>query len=355
MTYADMAQDAEQDAGYDPILLKDLDFTDIYIPEVGREAMMRGLAEVEDPLYPVDMDAIQDLAQVFKRVALQGQQDHEFVLDHDGVRYRVAKIENESGAVWYALRRSIHPIPRLREQLRHTNPRVIQELGAIGKVPRRGLILLAGATGAGKTTTLCSLMQEYLTVYGNLAITIEDPPELRLEGYYRNGSGRCMQMRVKDGDFFTPLKRVLRMAPRYILVGEIRDPDGAAEALRAAISGHVVLATIHSGSIPEAIQSMYKLVSSVLDLDLAGQMLAEGLAAVMHQEMTRIATGDGKRVERKIKLSTLFLGDGSTPGGSGIREKIRNRKLTGLGDDIEGQATRMQKGQAPLALPTRDK
>ncbi len=334
----------------EPLLLKDIDFTDIYIPEVGRIAKMRGLTDIEDPIYPVDMDAVADLPKVFKRVALMGQADDEFVLDHDDVRYRVAKIRNESGIVWYALRRAIHPIPRLRDQLKGVNVQVLQELGRIGKKPRRGLVLLAGSTGAGKTTTLCSLLQEYLIQYGDTAVTIEDPPELRLEGSYREGSGHCWQMKVLNGDFASPLKSVLRMAPRYILMGEIRDPEGAAESLRAAISGHVVLATIHAGDVHEAIQSMYKLVSAKLDLDLARQMLSDGLAAVMHQELSRISSADGTRVERRVKLKTLFLGRSDEQSTMGVREKIRNGKLTGLGDEIEAQATQMQKNRSPLAV-----
>ncbi len=346
MTHEQLAEAVD-----DPFTLKQLDFTDLYIPEVGRYAKMRGLTDVEDPIYPVHIDAIEDLAQVFRRVSLLGQRSREFVLDHDDVRYRCAKIENESGNVWYALRRAIHPIPRFGKLLRHINPRVIQELGAIGKKPRRGLILLAGATGAGKTTTLCSLLQEYLHIYGDTAITIEDPPELRLEGSYRNGGGHCWQMKVVDGDFSTPLKATLRMAPRYILMGEIRDPDGAAESLRAAISGHVVLATIHAGAIPEAIQSMYKLVSARYDIDLARNMLADGVAAVMHQEMSRIQASDG-RVERRVKLDTLFFGEGNKDSATaGMREKIRSGKLNGIQDEIDSQSAKMKKGQSPLHLP----
>jgi twitching motility protein PilT len=344
----EIAEQRVDDRGF----LREIDFTDIYVSEGTEDAKMRGLVEIDDPIYAVGINDVVDLAQVRMKVIQMGQMEDEFVLDHDTVRYRVSKINNESGSSWYALRRALDPIPRLRKLLAGVSPFVIQELGRIGKAPNRGLVLLAGATGAGKTTTICSLLQEYLLTYGDVATTIEDPPELKLEGSYRNGAGQCFQVKVKDGDFAKPLRSALRYQPRYILLGEIRDPEGASEAMRAAISGHIVLATIHSGTIPEAIQAMLKLVSARLEMDMARTMLGDGLAAVMHQEMKRVKTTDG-RVERRVVLKTLFLGDSSNPATAGARSKIREGKVLGLVDDIEAQANRMAKQQPPILLAGR--
>jgi twitching motility protein PilT len=336
----------------DRSFLKEIEFTDLYLSEGTDDAKMRGLVDIDDPIYPVAIDDIIDLGLVRRKVIQTGQSENEFVLDHDEVRYRVSKIPSDSGINWYALRRAMHPIPRLRRLLAGVSPYVIQELGRIGKHPNRGMILLAGATGAGKTTTICSLLQEYLQNYGDVATTIEDPPELKLDGSYRNGAGQCFQVKVQNGDFATPLRSALRYQPRYILLGEIRDPEGASESLRAAISGHIVLATIHSGTIPEAITAMMKLVSSRLEMELARSMLADGLAAVMHQEMKRVKTTDG-RVERRVILKTLFLGDTMNTSTAGARNKIREGKAQGLVDDIEAQANRMLKQQPPIMISAR--
>ena len=115
----------------------------------------------------------------------------EFFVDMDGVRYRVAKIDSVDG-VWYALRRSKFPIPRLGEI--GINPRIIQYLGQIGR--RHGLILFARATGNGKTTTACSLLQEYLLSYGDVAITIKDHLNSPLNGTHGD-FGRCFQIKVE--------------------------------------------------------------------------------------------------------------------------------------------------------------
>ena len=224
---------------------------------------------------------------------------------------------------------------------------VVNELARIGRPPGRGLILLAGATGNGKTTTLSSLLQEYLLAFGNVAITIEDPPELKLAGSYPP-SGRCFQHRVVDGDFATPLRLALRQHPRYLMLGEIRDPNAATEALHAANSGHVVLATIHGGSIEEALIAIQKLVASKLDPDLARNLLATGLAAIMHQQLLRGKNAQGL-VERRVKLQTLFVG-----GDMGTRSKIREGKTQLIRNEIEQQANRMARSLRPVDTEYKD-
>src|SRR3546814_7354761 len=96
--------------------------------------------------------------------------------------------------------------------------------------------------------------------YGDVAIAIEDPPELPLDGKHGR-FGRCFQIAVENGDFGRALSSTMRYNPRYILLGEIRSPVEASQALRAAINGHIVLTTLHAGSITTALQSMLKLVA----------------------------------------------------------------------------------------------
>ncbi len=203
---------------------------------------------------------------------------------------------------------------------------------------------MSGPTGQGKTTLACSLLQEYLIVFGEVAIAIEDPPELKLAGR-RGHFGQCYQVRVRDGDFTTPLRRAMRQFPRYIFLGEIRDPESAAEALQACNSGHVVIATTHAGTIEEAINRLMKLVSSKLDLSLARDLLADGLSVVTTQEMRRVETSDG-RVERKVALKTLFFGEDA-----GLRSLVRSGTISQIGSYIEAQSLRVAKGQPPLQRP----
>ena len=321
----------------EPMRLRDLDFTDLFIHTSG-EAFMKGLIEIKDPLYPIPPDAIEDLQSVHQLVCEMGQRDKEFTLDHDGVRYRVSQINDETNPA-YVLRRALDPIPRMRTL---NIPRlVMRELAFAGREGSRGLILFSGPTGHGKTTTACSLLQEYLINFGHVAIAIEDPPELKLNGQ-RGPFGWCYQVRVKDGDFTTPLRLAMRQAPRYIFLGEIRDPESAHEALQAANSGHVVIATTHAGTIEEAINRLMKLVTAKVDIGLARDLMADGLSVVASQNMTRIRGTDG-RVERRINLRTLFFGDNS-----GLRTMIREGKTQQIGSEIEKQQMRVANNQPPL-------
>jgi twitching motility protein PilT len=210
-------------------------------------------------------------------------------------------------------------------------------LGKLGR--RHGLILFAGATGNGKTTTACSLLQEYLLTFGDVAITIEDPPELPLNG--KHGQfGRCFQIRVENGDFGRAMSQTMRYNPRYILLGEIRTPYEASQALRAAINGHLVITTIHAGSIMEAINSLLKLVSGQENLELARGVLADGLAGVIYQKLMKSNKG------KKPKLDFLFAGFNGSD--AGVRSKIRHGKIEQLSTEVQQQATRVLNGKLPI-------
>lgn len=338
---------ARADAGYlpdqpapgpeDPYRLRDLDFTDLYVHTNG-EAFMKGLIDIKDPLYPIPIGAIDDLHIVHQLVCEMGQRDQEFTLDHDGMRYRVSRINDETNPA-YVLRRALDPVPPINS---FKIPKlVLRELAHAGKDGKRGMILFSGSTGSGKTTAACSLLLAYLNFYGGVAIAIEDPPELKLNGQ-QGAFGWCYQVPVKDGNFTAPLRQAMRQGPRYIFLGEIRDPESAHEALQAANSGHIVIATTHAGSIEEAINRLMKLVTAKVDTAIARDLMASGLAVVSSQEMSRRALSDG-RVERHVNIKTLFFGDDA-----GLRTMIREGKVQQIGSTIEKQQMRVAKGLPPL-------
>lgn len=111
----------------------------------------------------------------------------------------------------------------------------------------QGLILVTGPTGSGKTITLYTLLSALNQQYRNI-ITIEDPVEMQLEGVNQT------HVNTKTGLTFShTLRTVLRQDPDVIMIGEIRDQETAEMAIRAALTGHLVLATLHTNSAPEAI------------------------------------------------------------------------------------------------------
>ncbi|MEM7456808.1 MAG: GspE/PulE family protein [Planctomycetota bacterium] len=138
-----------------------------------------------------------------------------------------------------------------------------------------GLVLVTGPTGTGKTTTLYSSLQ-YLAKGGERKInTIEDPVESRIDGV------RQSQVNPRIGlDFPEMLRSIVRQAPDVIMVGEIRDEETAATAIRAAGSGHLVLATMHAPIAAAAVQSLLALGSKPY-------FLANCLLGVLAQRLVR--------------------------------------------------------------------
>jgi type II secretory ATPase GspE/PulE/Tfp pilus assembly ATPase PilB-like protein len=137
-----------------------------------------------------------------------------------------------------------------------------------------GLILVTGPTGSGKTTTLYACLS-YLNNGERKINTIEDPIEYAVEGV------RQSQINPKvDVDFPDLLRAVIRQAPDIIMVGEIRDPITAQTAVRAANSGHLVLATLHAPVAAGAIQSM-------ISLDVNSHFLSSSLRGVVAQRLIR--------------------------------------------------------------------
>ena len=142
-----------------------------------------------------------------------------------------------------------------------------------------GMLLVVGPTGSGKTTTLYSALNR-LNTADTKSITVEDPVEYRLD--------RIVQVQVnhKIGlDFARVLRAVLRQDPDVVLIGEMRDKETALIGLRAAITGHLVLSTLHTST---AVGAVHRL----LDMGADGYMIAAALHAVLAQRLLRRVCSD---------------------------------------------------------------
>jgi type II secretory ATPase GspE/PulE/Tfp pilus assembly ATPase PilB-like protein len=143
---------------------------------------------------------------------------------------------------------------------------------------RQGLVLVSGPTGSGKSTTLYSILNE-LNVPGKFLYTIEDPVEYEINGLTQIQVDPKAAPGGKDS-FADILKRLLRADPDVILVGEIRDPQTAAAAVQAALTGHLVLATIHGNS-------SVRLIRRILSMELDSVTLADSLILCQAQRLLR--------------------------------------------------------------------
>ncbi len=260
--------------------------------------------------------------------------DRSYSMNYKGTFFRIENVRSISGEL-YSLRRMPLSVPSIHNL--GYNHRFVQHILSLSS--HSGLILWAGPTGQGKTTAISSLLTEYLNLYGGFAYTIEDPAEMPLEGEYQafNGSiGLCKQVEVKHDDWGIELKSALRTKPRYIFIGEIRTPDAAKECLRASISGHLVLASIHASSIPDALSSLVKYASSDMSETASYDILSRGILCVVKQELS----GLGDRCHPVIE--TLFANPDLNSGCT-VRSIIRSGKLN-LATSIETQKIRIEKG-----------
>ena len=162
-------------------------------------------------------------------------------------RFRV-NVYLQKGAVTAALRPIPEKVPSLGEL------GLPEEVGDLAKV-KQGLVLVTGPTGHGKTTTLASIIDLINNTRACHIITIEDPIEY--VHYHKHSIVDQREIGADTHDFINALKYVLRQSPDVILVGEMRDLETIQAALRAAETGHLVLATLHTN---DAIQTVDRIV-----------------------------------------------------------------------------------------------
>lgn len=199
--------------------------------------------------------------------------------------YRIERIKTVTG-IHYTARRMPKTVPDVYQL---GMPEIlVNHLTSLNKAT--GLILLCGPTGMGKTTTATALLKFFLENEGGFAYTIEDPPEMPMDGLYhskKGGLGLCKQTEVVNNNWELGLRSALRSKPRYILVGETRTAETAAELLRAATSGHLVISTIHANNLEDGLTSLIKYAAaSGMNEGLASDLLARGILGVIHQKLT---------------------------------------------------------------------
>lgn len=153
------------------------------------------------------------------------------------------------------------------------NPANLVKLKRMMGVPN-GIILVTGATGSGKSTTVYSILQGLNKPEINI-ITVEDPIEMNIEGMNQ------VQVNAEIGmTFAAALRSILRQDPNVILIGEIRDSETAQIAVRASITGHLVLSTIHTNNSLSTIERL-------LDMDVERYLLSTALTGIISQRLAK--------------------------------------------------------------------
>lgn len=255
-----------------------------------------------------------------------------FRLEHEGSRWRGHAFNTVDGMV-VKLRRIPTSIPTLSDlgfAIGH------RKLFAHEQLQAGGLVFIAGMPGAGKSTTAAALLSSRVADFGAMAVTVEDPVEFPLHGAH--GQGFCMQTEVQNqGDFASAVRQSMRGypagVPTALLIGETRDSETAALALQAAVDGRLVITTIHSGSIPDAISRIAALAEPVLSLATTTQLLAAGFKLGVHQKLDRL-TGYTLQATTLARTEEIY----------GVLNSSVY-KLSGLNTAIATQAKQLRAGQ----------
>lgn len=311
-------------------LLSELKFVDLYIGDDYCD--IKGLegSETLRSKIPPDLEGEIGRIREICKTTYDEQQESEFSIIHDGVMFRVTLMVD-------VLNKDIFILRRPSAEIRAHNKIGLSPLVTSFALAKdtRGLILVVGEMAAGKSSTIASLFRDRLALHGGIGLAIEDPPETRLNG--EHGPGRCIQIRAsrKNGGYREQLVRAVRSGADTILLGEIRDEDTAYQVAQAGINGHLILSTMHASGIVQGLERLSTWCKT--KTTNANDVLSEGLAAIVYQELERVRRQGGVGYSIRFASKALVL-TGSI--GQSARAKIRAGQFHLLSQEIDEQARR---------------
>jgi twitching motility protein PilT len=301
------ASDLHLSAGLPPMIRVHGDVRRINLPPLGH-------SDVHGMIY--------DIMNEGQRKAYEEVHECDFSFAIPGLaRFRVNAFNQDRGAA--AVLRTIPSKVLTLDQL--NAPKIFAELA----LKPRGLVLVTGPTGSGKSTTLAAMINQLNeTEYAHI-LTVEDPIEFVHE------SKKCLINQREVGphtlSFNNALRSALREDPDAILVGELRDLETIRLALTAAETGHLVFGTLHTSSAAKTIDRIVD-VFPAEEKDMVRAMLSESLQAVISQTLLKTKDGSGRVAAHEIMLGT-----------PAIRNLIREAKIAQMYSSIQtGSSIGMQ-------------
>jgi twitching motility protein PilT len=267
-------------------------------------------------------DMVYDVMNDSQRKTYEETMECDFSFEIQGLsRFRVNAFNQQrgAGAVFRTIPSKILTLEELRA------PKVFGDLS----LKSRGLVLVTGPTGSGKSTTLAAMVDHRNDREHGHILTVEDPIEFVHE------SKKCLvnqrEVGTQTQSFSNALRAALREDPDAILVGELRDLETIRLALTAAETGHLVFATLHTSSAAKTVDRMVD-VFPAAEKEMVRAMLSESLVAVISQSLCKTRDGNGRVAAHEIMLGT-----------AAIRNLIRENKVAQMYSIIQtGQAQGMQ-------------
>jgi twitching motility protein PilT len=281
--------------------------------------------------------------------------DFAISFSHD-MRFRVNAFNTTRGPA--AVLRSISTKILTLDQL--GAPAVLKDLTALSK----GLVLVTGPTGSGKSTTLAAMLNHINENYSKHILTVEDPVE------YVHTSKRSLINHREIGSsvtsFARALKSALREDPDVILVGELRDLETIQLAMTAAETGHLVFGTLHTSTAPKTVDRIID-VFPANDKEMVRAMLSASLEAVITQGLLRRKDGMGRVAVHEIMLATPavrnLIRENKIPqivsimqtntkiGMRTMKDSITSLLLAGVIDEEEAKKLLLTGGETKMEVP----
>lgn len=248
------------------------------------------------------------------RENMENVYDLDFAYEIPGVsRFRI-NLSRQLGKNKLVIRLIPYYVPKVSEL---NLPSSIEQFATLNN----GLVLITGPTGAGKSTTIASLIDYINTNYSKHIITIEDP----IEFIFNNK--KCIisqrQILLDTASFPDGVKYALRQDPDVIFIGEIRDRDTITAALKAAETGHLVLATIHTN---DAVQTVNRIINMYdpSDRDVVRHQFANLIKGTISQKLIPVKDGNGRRPACEVLVVTPT-----------VKEFIEKDELNGIYDLVK--------------------
>lgn len=306
-TVKNKASDLHLSAGLSPMIRVHGDIRRINLPAMEQH-------EVHDMVY--------DIMNDHQRKAFEEHFECDFSFEMPGVaRFRVNAFQQNRGmaAVFRVIPSKILSLDDLNA------PKIFKE---ISEFPR-GIVLVTGPTGSGKSTTLAAMVDYVNENHYSHILTVEDPIEFVHES--KKSLINQRELGAQTHSFANALKSALREDPDVILVGELRDLDTIRLALTAAETGHLVFGTLHTSSAAKTIDRIVDVFPGT-EKDMVRSMLSESIRAVISQSLLKTKDGGGRVAAHEIMLGT-----------PAIRNLIRENKIAQINSMIQtGQQYGMQ-------------
>jgi twitching motility protein PilT len=322
----------------DPILADAvrLEATDVHL-RVGSPAILRIDGDIR-PYGERTLTAGDTLAAVKwvlrnHKVELKSARELDIGYAVEGLGRFRANIFTEGGQLGIVLR-VMPPEPKAIAEL--TLPPVLARIAC----EERGLVLVTGVTGSGKSTTLAAMIDHVNETLRKHIVTVEDPIE------YVHKEKKCLitqrQIGVDTGDFASALRAALRQDPDVILIGEMRDRETIDAALLAAETGHMVFSTLHT---VDAVETLNRILSTYPphQQQQVRTQLADVLRGVVSQRLLPHASGHGLVPAVEVLVNTKFVSEC-------IRDETRTRRLPDAMADGASQYGMQTFDQSLLAL-----